>query len=71
VHRAPAKHELSLEMYGDKIKELDDAIRKVYHSHHFVFADECVFSARGFQMRAWSNINENIYVEDRSSKQVN
>ena len=69
VRRAPARKILSLDEYGDDILKLDDQIRTLPADSHLVFADECVFSARGFKMSAWSNPHENIEVEDRSRNQ--
>ena len=34
-----------------------------------IFADECVFKARGYQKNAWSNQKTNIIIEDRTGKQ--
>jgi hypothetical protein len=48
VRRAPARKILSLDEYGDDILKLDDQIRTLPADSHLVFADECVFSARGF-----------------------
>ena len=31
-----------------------------------IFADECVFKARGYQKNAWSNQKTNIIIEDRT-----
>ena len=36
---------------------------------HIVFADESIFKARDFSIQAWSNLNENVYVEDRTAGQ--
>lgn len=69
VRRAPAKHELTLEKYGDQILELDETVEKYYGKEHMIFIDECTFSSRGFSKTAWSNQHQNITVEDRSRNQ--
>jgi hypothetical protein len=48
IRRAPARKELSLDEYGEDILNLDDKIRALPADSHLVFADECVFTARGF-----------------------
>jgi hypothetical protein len=71
VQNAPQKKTLSLEVYGDQIVELDDRLDKIVRDgSHLLWLDEVVFSARSYEhRRAWSNLNENVHVEDRSRYQ--
>ena len=51
VRSAPARKHLSIETYGEEILRLDNKVNKLFSEKvHFVFADECVFKARDFQM---------------------
>ena len=69
VQKAPRRYELNLEKFGDQIIELDLKIQGLYKSEHLVFADECIFTAKGYQNTAWSNTNENITVTERMAYQ--
>jgi hypothetical protein len=37
---------------------------------HLVFADEAIFTSKGFSMLAWAGPSNNVLVEDRGGKQV-
>ena len=56
--------------FEDKRVALDDFIKRIQAENgHLVFADEAIFTARGFQMTAWSAPYTNVVVEDRTDNQ--
>ena len=66
----PQKKDKLYKKYADLTIELRDKVNKIIKDGgHLIFADECVFKARGYQKQAWSGPYENITVEDRTSKQ--
>ena len=63
VASIPNRLEARQEEFADKIVALDIRVKEILDSGgHLVFADESIFSARGFQLQAWSKPNENIRV---------
>ena len=70
VTRAPAKFTQRLEKFEHEILALHERVEGIIAAGgHLVWADEAIFSARGFQMKAWSRPNETIHVNDRSGNQ--
>ena len=70
VTRAPAKFTQRLEKFDREIVALCERVEGIIaKGGHLVFADEAIFAARGFQMKAWSLPNETIHVSDRSGNQ--
>lgn len=61
--KTKSKHEKHTVKLQKKIKSI------LAKDGHLVFADECIFTARGFQNAAWSNINENVRVADSTGNQ--
>ena len=70
VRNAPQRSTQRLEEFEDRTVALDDFVKGIQAKQgHLVFADEAVFTARGFQMSAWARPGENVEVEDRTGKQ--
>ena len=66
----PKKKDKLYRKYAEQTIELRDRINSIIEQGgHLVFADECVFKARGYQRQAWSAPYENVFVEDRTGKQ--
>ena len=63
------KQEL-FDKHAKRTIDLWNEIQKIQkEGGHLIFADECVFKARGYQKNAWSNQKTNIIIEDRTGKQ--
>ena len=70
VTRAPSKFTQRLEKFEQEIIDLHRRVEDIIAAGgHLIWADEAIFSARGFQMKAWSLPNMNIHVNDRSGNQ--
>jgi hypothetical protein len=55
IRKVPQRKTQRLEEFATKLVALDDKIKQIIkEGGHLVFADEAIFSARGYQMRAWS-----------------
>jgi len=55
VRRAPQRKTQRLDEFEDRIVALHERVKEIKAAGgHLVFIDECIFSARGFQMRAWA-----------------
>ena len=55
--------------HAKKTIELWEKIQKIQaEGGHLIFADECVFKARGYHKSAWSNQRTNVIIEDRTGK---
>ena len=66
----PQKKDKLYKPYCDQTIDLRDRVNKIIkEGGHLVFADECVFKARGYQKQAWSGPYENVTVEDRTGLQ--
>ena len=58
VRNAPVKKDLDAEGYRTDTLRLYEEMKKIKkEGGHIVFADECIFTARGFQSSAWSNMH--------------
>ena len=66
----PQKKDKLYKKYADMTIELRDKVNQIISDGgHLIFADECVFKARGYQKQAWSGPYQNVTVEDRTGKQ--
>ena len=70
VVNIPQRRSQRLEEFDHKILELHEKMTQLEsEGKHIVYIDECIFKARGFQMKAWAAPGQNILVEDRTGKQ--
>jgi hypothetical protein len=70
IRRMPQRKTQRTEEFYRKIIALDAQVKGILQSKgHLVFADEAIFSARGFQMEAWSKPGQNVELEDRTGNQ--
>ena len=66
----PQKKDKLYQKYANLTIELRDKVNKIVKDGgHLIFADECVFKARGYQKQAWAGPYENVIVEDRTGNQ--
>jgi hypothetical protein len=70
IYNAPQRLTQRIGEFEKKILALDERVQAILKANgHLVFADESVFVARGYQNRAWSQPNDNIVIQDRTSTQ--
>jgi hypothetical protein len=75
INRAPNRKTVRLDEFDERTLSLYRYMKWIRQPNsdgsrkRLMFLDECVFTARGFKMRAWSGPGENIHVEDRLGKQ--
>ena len=70
VQRIAARREERQDEFNDATLVLDDKIYELQQSDaHIVYVDETLFKGKDFQKTAWSNMNANVKVYDRTYKQ--
>ena len=67
IKKVPQKKTYRFDEFDEQTLELSGVIDRLLSEEvHLVFADEAIFNARGFQLRAWAKPNSNVLVSDRS-----
>ena len=56
-----------MDEFEQQLVKIAKQVRDVMNNgEHLVFADETIFNARDFQMKAWSLPSTNVRVDDRT-----
>ena len=68
--RIPRQRTLRIGELEQKTLALYDKIQTIKaDGGHLVFADEAIFTSKGYQTRAWAGPGRNVVVEDRGSSE--